>query len=327
MALRGWTADYYQAGGEVVVGGKLSLTAGTAATFRTDTGYGFNAPRARTTAGSLFVQGRAVEYDQTESDATFGTGLSLLAKEEARASPAPDTRPRTRPTRDLRPGRRGDHDGRQRHPHPMSAEDSAEFYQTDGVLTAGGLTLLAPAGSASYQADVGNGFDAPAPKLVVPAGAVRGPGRLGGLPVRGGVAAVGGPVSVLGKDSAGFTADFGETHDTNYNWTDLYPTVTTGTVTVNGGADAAGFSTFGETFTAHGDVTVKGAAGLSRVYFEDRTGRGWTARVGRRRRRLRRVPNVGPADRRRQRVGGPGERGRTTSRRGSRAGRPRWPGT
>jgi hypothetical protein len=43
-------------------------------------------------------------------------------------------------------------------------------------------------------------------------------------------------------------------------------------VTVNGGIDSANFSTFGETFTAHGDVIVRGPAGLSRVYFDDQTG-------------------------------------------------------
>jgi hypothetical protein len=75
----------------------------------------------------------------------------------------------------------------------------------------------------------------------------------------------------LGADGGGFDSDFGETYDTNFDYTDLYPTVKTGTVTVNAGVGDARFRTFGTSFTGHGDVSVKGA-GLTRVYFEDQTG-------------------------------------------------------
>jgi hypothetical protein len=272
MTLKGRTADFYQSGGEVVVGGKLSLLGTNEASFTADVPFGFNAPRPRTTAGSLLVQGRSATYEQTESDATFGAGLSVVAKEDARIF----TNDREQ-TED--PGNPGTFDPAvganitvSNGPLLLSGAGSAEMFQTDGVLTLGsGMTILSPGGSASYQADVGQGYNAPAPKLVMQIGSVLVRGGSADFRFAGGVANIGGTVTVLGQDGGHFTADFGETYDTSFNYTTLYPTVTAGTVTVNGGVGEAGFATFGDTFTGHGDVSVKGT-GLTRVYFQDQTG-------------------------------------------------------
>ena len=86
MTLRGWTADFDQVGGDVQIDGKLSVMATTHASFRSDVPYGFNAPRANLKAGSLLLQGRSADYTQIESDATFATGLSVIAKEDAAIS-------------------------------------------------------------------------------------------------------------------------------------------------------------------------------------------------------------------------------------------------
>jgi len=272
MTLKGRTADYDQVGGDVSIGGKLSLLGTTEASFTADVPYGFNAPRARTAAGSLLVQGRTAKYEQTESDATFGTSLSVVAKEDAQVV----TNDRYQTEDPNNPGSFDPAVGANitvtSGPLLMSGADSAEMYQTDGVLTlGGGLTILSPTGSASYRADVGDGYNAPAPNLVMPTGSVLIQGGGADFRFAGGVATVGGTVSVLGKDTGAFNSDFAETYDTNFNYTDLYPTFTTGTVTVNAGVGDARFGSFGTSFTAHGDVTVKGE-GLTRVYFEDQTG-------------------------------------------------------
>jgi hypothetical protein len=276
MTFKGQLVDFSQYGGEVQVGGKLTLQATKKATFTSavyGSGFLFNAPRARTVAGSILVQGREVEFHQTESDVTAATGFSLVGKETALF----DAFPREQVEDPANPGTYDPAIGATTTVANgtllMSAPESAEYYQTDGVLTlGGGLKILSPGGSASYRTDVGDGFDAPGPRLTIPTANVLIQGHTADFQFEGGMATVGGTVSVRGKEGAGFSTDFGETHDVNWNFTDLYPTVTTGTVTVNGGVDAANFSTFGETFTAHGDVIVKGTAGLSRTYFQDRTG-------------------------------------------------------
>jgi hypothetical protein len=272
MTLKGRTADYYQSGGEVVVGGKLSLLGTNEASFTADVPYGFNAPRPRTTAGSLLVQGRSATFEQTESDATFGTGLSVVAKEDGRIF----TNDRTQTEDPSNPGTFDPAVGANitvsNGPLLLSGADSAEMFQTDGVLTLGaGMTILSPGGSASYQADVGQGYNAPAPKLVMPAGNVLIRGGSADFRFAGGVATVGGTVTVLGADTGSFVSDFSETYDFNFDYTDLYSTFTTGSVTVNGGIGDTRFSTFGDTFTDRGNVSVTGG-GLTRVYFQDQTG-------------------------------------------------------
>jgi hypothetical protein len=272
MTLRGSTADFYQVGGEVLIAGKLSVIATTHASFRSDVPYGFNAPRANTKAGSLLLQGRSAEYTQTESDATFTTGLSIVAREDATFS----TYDRTQTEDPSNPGTFdaavGSATTVTTGSLAMSGGSSAELFQSDGILTIGGeLTILSPGGSASYRADVGDGYDAPAPKLVMATGNVLVRGGSADFLFEGGVAGVGGTVSVLGSDGARFSADFGETHNTNFDFIDLFPTVTAGTVTVNAGVGDAKFASFGDTFTGHGNVVVKGR-GLTRVYFQDQTG-------------------------------------------------------
>jgi len=274
MTFRGPSVDFSQNGGEVQVGGRMALIATGKATFTsTASPFVFNSPRAKTTAASILVQGREVEFHQTESDVTATTGLALVGLETAMF----DAFPREQ-TED--PANPGTYDpavganttvtnGAMR----MSAPDSAQYNQTDGVLTlSGGLTILAPRGNASYRTDVGDGFDAVGPKLVIPTANVLIRGNSADFLFTGGTATVGGTVSMLGAAGSTFETDFGETHDINFDFTDLYPNFTSGTVTVNGGIDSAKFSTFGETFTAHGDVIVKGPAGLSQIFFDDRTG-------------------------------------------------------
>jgi hypothetical protein len=272
MTLKGRTADYYQSGGEVVVGGKLSLLGTNEASFTADVAYGFDAPRPRTSAGSLLVQGRTALYEQTESDATFGTGLSVVAKEDAQIV----TNDRSQTEDPSNPGTFDPAVGANitvtNGPLFLSGGDSAEMFQTDGVLTlGGGLTTLSPGGSASYEADIGRGYNAPAPKLVMPAGSILLRGGSADFRFVGGVATIGGMATVLGQDGAGFVADFDDTYDTNFVYTTLYPKVTVGTVMVNGGIGDARFASFGDTFTGHGDVSVKGT-GLTRVNFQDQTG-------------------------------------------------------
>jgi hypothetical protein len=272
MTLKGRTADFYQSGGEVMVGGKLSLLGTNEASFTADVPYGFNAPRPKTTAGSLLLQGRSATYEQTEGDATFGTGLSVVAKEDARIF----TNDRTQTEDPSNPGTFDAAVGANimvtNGPLLLSGADSAEMFQTDGVLTlGGGMTILSAGGSATYQADVGQGYNAPAPKLVMPAGNVLIRGGSADFRFVGGTATVGGTVTVLGADGARFDSDFSETYDFNFVYTELYPTFTTGTVTVNAGVGEARFRTFGTSFTDHGNVSVKGTA-LTRVYFEDKTG-------------------------------------------------------
>ena len=212
MTLRGWTADFYQVGGEVVIAGKLSVVATTHASFRSDVPYGFNAPRANLKAGSLLLQCRSADYTQIESDATFATGLSVIAKEDASISAYGREQIED-------PANPGTYDpsigstikvttGSLLLPSGVS---SAEMFQGDGVLTlGGGMTILAPGGSASYRADVGGGFNAPAPKLDMTAGNVLIRGRAADFRFAGGVATVGGRVTVLGRD-AQLRVDFGET--------------------------------------------------------------------------------------------------------------------
>ena len=276
LTLRGQLVDFNQYGGEVQVGGPLAVQASGKATFISavyGSGFMFNTPRAKTTAGSILVQGREVEFHQTESDVTAAKGLSLVGRETALFDAFPREQvedPNNPGTYDLAVGSTTTVTGGALF---MSAPESAEYYQTDGVLTlSGGLRILSRGGSASYRTDIGGGFDAPGPKLVIPTADVFLQGHTADFRFEGGVATVGGSVSVLGAEGAGFAIDYDETHDVNYNYTYLYPTVSTGAVTVNGGTDGAGFSTFGETFAAHGDVVIKGMAGLSRTYFQDRTG-------------------------------------------------------
>ena len=273
MTLKGWTADFYQVGGDVQIGGMLSVIATTHASFRTDVSYGFNTPRANIKAGSLLLQGRSADYTQIESDATFATGLSVIAKEDAAISGYGREQ-----TED--PANPGTYDPSIGSTITVtsgslllsSATTSAEMFQGDGVLTlGGGLTILAPGGSASYRAEAGGGFNAPAPKLVMPAGNVLIRGGSADFAFAGGVATVGGTMTILGRDGASFESDFDDTYDFDFNFIDLFPTFTTGTVTVNAGVGDAHFATFGDTFTGHGNVLVKGA-GLTRVYFDDETG-------------------------------------------------------
>jgi len=245
----------------------------TDASFRIDVPYGFNTPRANLKAGSLLLQGRSADYTQVESDATFATGLSVIAKEDAAITVYGREQ-----TED--PDNPGTYDPSIGSTITVtsgslllsSSVSSAEMFQGDGILTlGGGLTILAPQGSASYRAEAGDGFNAPAPKLVIPAGNVLIRGGSADFYFAGGIASVGGTVTLLGKEGAGFASDFDETFDFGYHYTDLFPTFTTGTVTVNAGMGEAGFETFGDTFTGHGNVLVKGA-GLTRVYFDDQTG-------------------------------------------------------
>jgi hypothetical protein len=271
---RGPSVDFSQYGGEVQVGGRLALIATGKATFTSSASqFVFNSPRAKTTAASILVQGREVEFHQTESDVTAATSFSLMGSETAFF----DAFPREQVEDPANPGTYDPAVGATTTVTAgamvMSAPDSAQYYQTDGVLTlARGLTILAPRGNASYRTDVGDGFDAPGPKLVIPTANVLIRGNSADFLFTGGTATIGGTVSMLGAAGATFETDFGETHDINFDFTDLYPTFTSGTVTVNGGIDSVKFSTFGETFTAHGDVLVKGPAGLSQIFFDDRTG-------------------------------------------------------
>ena len=278
LTLRGQLVDFSQYGGEVEVGGPLAVQASGKATFISavyGSGFMFNTPRAKTTAGSILVQGREVEFHQTESDVPAAKGLSLVGRETALFDAFPREQvedPNNPGTYDPAVGATTTVKGGALF---MSAPESAEYYQTDGLLTltgTGGLRIVSRGGSASYRTDIGGGFDAPGPKLDIPTANVFLQGHTADFRFEGGVATVGGSVSVLGAEGAGFAIDYDETHDVNYHYTYLYPTVSTGAVTVNGGTDGAGFSTFGEKFTAHGDVVIKGMAGLSRTYFRDRTG-------------------------------------------------------
>src|SRR5262249_40386635 len=155
MTLKGRTADFYQSGGEVAVGGKLSLLGTNEASFTADVPYGFNAPRSKMTAGFLLVQGRTANYEQTESDATFATGLSVVAKEDAQIV----TNDRTQTEDPSNPGTFDAAVGANVTVTTgsllLSGGTSAEMFQTDGVLTiGGGMTILSPGGSASYEADI-----------------------------------------------------------------------------------------------------------------------------------------------------------------------------
>src|SRR5262245_33792588 len=173
MILKGSTADFYQAGGDVLISGKLSVVATSEASFRTSVTFGFNTPRSTIKAGSLLVQGLSPASPPIESDATFATCLSVIAKEGATISAF---------------GREQTEDPANPGPYDpsigstitvtggsllLSGGTSAEMYQGDGILTlGGGLTILSPVGSGSYRAEAGGGFNAPAPKLVMPAGNV-----------------------------------------------------------------------------------------------------------------------------------------------------------
>ncbi|HEX3151094.1 MAG TPA: hypothetical protein VHR66_23645 [Gemmataceae bacterium] len=268
MTLKGRNVTFSQTGGEVAVTGKLTLQATIEADFNTQAaGFVFDAPRAKTSAASLLVKARKASYLQTESDATFASGLSVLGTEGADFESDPRTQNGTPPNVDTTVGSKTTVSAGTL--LVQSKSGAANFYQTDGVTTATGLSVLAADG-ALIQMSVGDEFNAPGAKILTPSGLVLVQGSSAELRNEGGDVTAA-AVSVLGDGEAAFSTENGSTTDQGFNSIDVPATSNiTGPLKVDAGVGDLTVSIDGDTTHVVGDMTLSGA-GLNRIWLESQT--------------------------------------------------------
>jgi hypothetical protein len=268
MTLRGKLVQYDQSGGEVTVGTKLSLVGVTEAAFRTGVGFYFNAPPAKTTAASFLIQARTATFNQTESEATFPAGLSVLGSEEAIF----ETAPREQNEDPNNPGVFDSAAGAKTTVAQgnllVQSKGFAGYFQAEGVATYAGLSVLG--GFATVQTDVGDGFNSVGAKLAVTTRPALVQGSVGEFHQDGGESTFAAGLSILGREGESqFRTDTGETHDPEFTFFDVPAklTVTTGPLKLDGAGGDVMFSAGGESLNVGGDLSISGV-GMNRIWLD-----------------------------------------------------------
>ena len=275
MLIKGDTASYTQYGGQVTVGTKLSILADRDADFYAATGFQFDAPKPKTTVtnGALIVQGRDADYYQMEGEVTTKTGLSVVATEDAFFL----TEERFQNEDPVTPGLFDSAAGAKTTVTAgkltVQGVASAGYFQSEGEASfAAGVSIVSSQGSASFETDVGDGYDSVGPKTTS-TGALIVQGLSTGFIQTGGQATFPTGISLLGRDGAQFLINTGETHNIDFDFFDVPAdtTVATGPVLIRGGTGDVQVGVFGDEFSVGKDLTVFGP-GHNRISFEGDTG-------------------------------------------------------
>ena len=281
VTLRGRLVQWDQTGGEVTIGGRLAMFGTTEAAFRTGVGFSFNDAPAKTSAASFLLQARQASFEQTESEATFPGGLSVIGSEDAFFL----TQPRSQNEDPANPGTFDSADGARTTVANgnllVQSTLDAGYFQIEGVATYAGLSVVG--GRATVETDVGDGLNSVGGILSVTARPAVIRGTIGEYHQEGGESTFAAGLSIQGRvGESQFRTDTGETRNENGDFIDLPArfVVTAGPLSLNAGPADVMFSAGGGSVQVGGDLSITGA-GFNRIWLdpEDGTTVGGSLRV------------------------------------------------
>lgn len=278
MTIRGESASFTQYGGLATILTQLNMVAtGSYADFSTDIGTSFyDAPGAKTTVvnGSLSISGATAAATITESELTTSTGILLQGTKFASFNSKPSDQVENPVVAGEFSKATGSKTTVQKGGVTVKSSLVAGYSQSEGDSTfATGISVVSTTGVANVGFRVGDGINSVGPKANVVGGAVTVQGKSVSLIQEGGNVSIAKGVKLLATKDVQFIATKGETHDREFNYSDVFSTtnISAGSLQVLGGSSEAQFRSDGGSLNVAGDLTITGKQ-QNRIRFGGATG-------------------------------------------------------
>lgn len=265
MTIRGESAAYIQEGGTASILNQMTITATSdKAEFITNIGNDYyDAPGAITTIvnGSLSVLGPNASASLTESELTTATGILIQGQKTASYSTQPSVQVENPNVAGEFSKATGGKTTVQNGGLTVKGTNLAKIDQTEGIASyAKGVSVISTKGMAGVNLSEGAGINSVGPKLNIISGSLLTQGRTASWIQSGGEATIAKGIKISATNGAQFITYQGETHDREFNYSDLPATtnITGGGLHVLAGSGVNTFRAVGGTLNVSGDVILSG---------------------------------------------------------------------